>query len=154
MNAETQHIHWTASLSTELQSVDEQHQKIIESANTALDALQGDDGLAAAIPHIETLIAETRAHFAHEEQLMRNIAFPAYPEHKVQHDRLLEEITDYMLELDLEQSAEELQVLINFLKFWVVRHMSQSDTQIRDFILRPEHDLQTNAWKNHIPEAP
>ena len=47
---------------------------------------------AAVLQRFEALLGHTREHFAREESAMEQSGFPAYPVHKAEHDRVLDEL--------------------------------------------------------------
>lgn len=47
---------------------------------------------AAVLQRFEALLGHTREHFAREESAMDQSGFPAYPVHKAEHDRVLDEL--------------------------------------------------------------
>src|SRR3990172_10630589 len=47
---------------------------------------------AAVLQRFEALLGHTREHFAREESAMEQSGFPAYPVHKAEHDRVLDDL--------------------------------------------------------------
>ena len=74
---------------------------------------------------METLIRETRAHFAHEEREMEAAGFPGREVHLAEHAVLLREAQDLLRQF-LSGSLSAM-ALPNFLKNWLIPHIQGSD---------------------------
>jgi hemerythrin len=72
--------------------IDAIHAELAELAATLSDA--DDTAFASFYP---SLISHTEAHFAHEERLMRESAFPHAAEHLVEHRQMLQEMKQFQL---------------------------------------------------------
>ena len=144
-------IHWTAGLSTELKIVDTQHQDLIDQVNVILERLVAKAPLSDCLDLLRGLAEETTNHFRLEERVMQNIGYPRLMEHKHQHDALLAEVSDFIGELEAGHGIDQIPQVLNFLKYWVLRHMSQEDVKIRDHILRMETELTAAPWPSDNP---
>lgn len=125
---------WTKSLSTDVASLDEQHQTLIVLLNEFSDAVE----MKASLEDVRTLygrvLEETSAHFAYEEQVMQNIGVRGLSEHKRYHKALLTEALEIKSELDAVTDISDVIPYISFLRAIILKHMSEQDSEIRDHI--------------------
>lgn len=95
-----------------------------------------DDGAAhASIDHaLDDLLRHTRVHFADEEQLMRDVGFPAYPIHQAEHERVLAEMA---AQVDSWRRERDLEALGGWIRTdvpeWFVGHIASMDTMTARF---------------------
>jgi hemerythrin-like metal-binding protein len=89
-------IEWKDSYRIGVASVDYEHERLIALLN-ALHAELGREPDAGVLQRfLGDVHAKIAAHFALEEQVMRERRYDQYQDHKADHERLLEEIRDIM----------------------------------------------------------
>lgn len=108
---------------------------LIELLNM-LDALADGELPAQALDaSLEKLLEHMREHFAGEEDRMVEAAFPPYPVHKAEHDRVLAEARSIY---DAWLSDRDEQVLSTYLHrtfpAWMVQHISTMDAVTARFL--------------------
>lgn len=122
-------IIWKEEFSVGVPSIDHEHQELIESIN-ALNAVAHEgsnyEKVSAALGEIYTQIS---AHFALEERIMRTAHYDAYPEHKEDHEDLLEELRDIMDRIDYDGTYDEKR-LAQELEAWFSVHFSTHDARL------------------------
>jgi hemerythrin len=70
-----------------------QEARLLNEIGGALSAQRRGEGtLGAVLERLSVLAVHMRDHFLREESLMREARFPAYPNHKAEHDRVLAEM--------------------------------------------------------------
>lgn len=76
--------------------MNDDHREEARLLNDLCDAVRGHQQgrvpVEAVLRRLEALFEHTREHFGREEDAMRRVEFPAYPMHKGEHDRVLEEL--------------------------------------------------------------
>ena len=127
---------WKESLSTDVTSVDRQHQHLIETAHEFFARIH--DGLSRGeiVVGLDQLIALVTEHFDHEERVMRNIALPSLATHVHLHRSLLEEVQEFREEVAMgtnERSAADIE---HFLNIWLYRHIVEEDVKIAHHLNR------------------
>jgi hemerythrin len=98
---------------------------LYENDNTKQEALENK--LDAYIEHV-------KAHFANEERLMRLYAFPPYPMHKTEHDRVLHELNDMVIRW---KQHGDIDAIITYLRQsveWIINHIHTMDNMTAIFI--------------------
>lgn len=90
---------------------------------------------ARLLSRLETLGAHTREHFRREEQVMRASDYPAFAQHKAEHDLLLAEYT-VMLRDIRGAGPQSLELgTLNALKQWLIGHVLHDDKALADYLL-------------------
>lgn len=126
-------IQWRDEYCTGIASVDHEHQELIELINSLHDdiALQTDrDKVIGALGEI---FAQISAHFALEERIMQDAHYIAFPEHKLDHETLLDELRDIMdsIEDNGEFSEDELSVDLDR---WFSDHFRTHDAKLHKLL--------------------
>ena len=129
-------VRWKKSFSTDVVSVDSEHRVLIDMLNQFIDS---DSNLDEALKVFDEVTLETINHFKHEERIMMNIKYPRYELHREKHRRLVADITKYRSSINASQEAN-IQELIRYLKYWLLRHLVSEDTQLRQYLNKEAHD--------------
>ncbi len=120
---------------TGVEEMDDQHRQLIELGNRLyLLSRTGSVTADQVFTALEELTEHTRAHFASEEQLMDEVAFPAAAPHRAIHARML----GYLAETADLVAASPLTVAIKLEKFlgsWFVWHMQKDDAELARYWL-------------------
>jgi len=93
----------------------------------------------AAHAEVDALLAQllehTRHHFGEEERMMQEAQFPPYPMHKMEHDRVLEDMQHRVAQWQQQRDAAALKnYLENTLIDWFVNHVGMMDFVTARFI--------------------
>ena len=126
-------IVWSHVLSVEVDEIDEDHRKLVNTFNTlnhAVDEGQSPEYLAAIL---EELINCTVWHFSHEERLMLKYEYDEAEEHKEIHKALI----DAAKELQKKIVATEEPIDdddIEFLEHWLTEHILTADMRLGSFL--------------------
>ena len=126
-------IKWSDKYSVNNFLLDSQHKKLIAIINelhTAMKVARGNEIMQTIF---DELIWYTKEHFRTEEQIMQKFNYPAFNEHKAEHEKLTEEV------LKLQKDYKEGKSLItmdtmNFLKSWLINHIEGTDKKYKDKI--------------------
>jgi hemerythrin len=118
---------WDDTLSVQIDGIDVQHKKLVGLVNQLHDAMSTGTGRQVVGPVLDELVAYTREHFAHEEQLMRRAGYPDLGKHAAEHTKLTSEAAQ------LQQGVKAGNVLtmdvMNFLVTWLSQHIMKVDKQ-------------------------
>lgn len=127
-------IKWSEKYSVNNFLLDSQHKKLIAVINelhTAMKVARGNEIMQTIF---DELIWYTKEHFRTEEQIMLKFNYPAFYEHKAEHEKL----TDQVLKLQKDYSEGKLLIsmeTLNFLKNWLINHIEGSDKKYKDKIV-------------------
>jgi len=127
-------ITWSKTLSVGVKIIDDQHKGLVNLINEMFNHVTGDKVqeyiyftkvMNKALQYIET-------HFATEEQLMIVTKFPAYADHKREHNKFVLTVSDYIKDNESGKKVT-LSGFIKFLKDWILSHIAVRDKQYFDY---------------------
>jgi hemerythrin len=119
---------WRDSYSIGNAGIDSEHQHLFKLAQEFFDADDRFKRTDAAL----RLVNFTREHFDHEEQLMRDTAYPDISAHVHQHTHLIGKLNDVAEKVATE--AIEPSDLKAFLNAWLVGHIVTFDTRLSAYL--------------------
>lgn len=119
-------IEWRDYYSVGSHELDGQHQKIISMVNWLYEVIwEGHE--REALPTLMRRLSDyTHSHFEDEERMMRNVAYPAYREHKEIHDKLSADTSDLLFG-SLQYHGTDARDVLRFLKQWWINHITGDD---------------------------
>jgi len=121
-------ILWNDSYKINNAEIDAQHQYLFACADTLLLAKNQAELSAGAMQ----LFKYTREHFAHEESLMKRLAYPAIAAHTEQHNMLISRLND-VASLIANGKLDKTE-LEGFLTDWLTKHIAVSDQKLAKFV--------------------
>lgn len=121
-------LQWKDHYSVGIEGIDHEHKDLIEQINRLHDQLSASEPLAASA-FFDDLIKAISAHFALEERFMRERGYDQLPQHKEDHERLLDEILCLIDEFDGEEMADH-EDLAARLNAWLSRHFETHDARL------------------------
>lgn len=122
-------ITWKSEFAVGVQSVDFEHQQMINLINEIYDELathKDADSIEQFLGDVHFAIS---AHFALEERLMRDAAYPEYEAHKDDHEELLDQLRDMMDQL-VGDPDEGFELLKDRLSDWFQNHFATFDARL------------------------
>jgi hemerythrin-like metal-binding protein len=122
-------IEWKDEFSVGVPVVDHEHRELIDLINELHDAMSGENAAITVLDFLGEIHAHVAAHFALEEKIMREQRYDQYQEHKQDHERLLDEISDIMnaYEENAFYSDEEFAETISK---WFTDHFKTKDARL------------------------
>ncbi len=127
---------WSEAMSVGRASLDERHKMIIDGLNRLhpLLGLPGRDAEVHAV--IETLEDFVLVHFSEEEQLLREVGYPEWRQHKEMHDAMYELV--FKMKADVEHGrTPDAQLLFAILNDWLVGHILGEDRKYMPYLEHP-----------------
>ena len=130
------YMEWEDSFNLDIESIDQQHSKLVEIINLLYETTQPDSSKDELHALVDVLDKEARAinkmleytvfHFRYEENLLQENQYPEYKSHKQRHDSFTKEVAMYKKHFD---SAENVDVneMMSFLKSWLREHILIED---------------------------
>lgn len=115
-------------------AIDSEHQRIIETINRINDCLSDKQGLESAWHAMDELVAFTRDHFAHEEQIMAEFGYPDAPAHIAEHHKLLDQIGNLIGEARQAPSQVRASLVTAFLADWAELHILHEDRKLGAYL--------------------
>ncbi len=129
-------LQWTPALAVGIEQIDAQHQELFRRAARLLDALKAGrlEELRATIEFLHEYAVE---HFGLEEAWMRDVQYPAYVQHKTEHDRFIADLLDLAERLERQGPTTFTALEVNaWLTEWLRRHVSGTDREMGRFLAR------------------
>lgn len=140
-------VEWSQDLSVGLEEIDAQHKLLIDLINDMHDAISQQKGTDAVAGILTQLFDYTRIHFAVEESLMRIFGYPAYQEHKLQHDQLIRKLRKLQEKADSSTAPVAFE-LMHLLKIWLTKHIMDTDKKYEAYFLQAGASprLKSKSW--------
>jgi hemerythrin-like metal-binding protein len=122
-------IAWKPEYSVGDPAVDHEHKELVDLVNEAAGAMLDDRPDPDVDRCLGDLFRAISAHFAHEEKQMQRAGYDAYPQHKTDHERLLDALRDIMdgVRDDSAQTADRLTAV---LEAWFTDHFRTHDARL------------------------
>ena len=142
-------IRWNDAWRCGVELIDEQHIRfiaLIESLRVAVDEGRGDEDCLAVLIELWDYV---NLHFASEEALQQQIAFPGLAEHRQQHGEFAERVRSLVHRYRQGEKVLSQEVL-RFLADWMINHIGTSDAQIGRYV--SEH-RETSGGESGIPTS-
>lgn len=127
-------ITWTPQLSVGIEEIDSQHKMLVDLLNQLHAAIVEHHAARDAAEILERLVDYTRIHFAVEEALMRVLDYPDYDAHKLEHEKLVEQVYQLRHKVLVEGKPITGELLL-FLKRWLTEHILASDQKYAPHLL-------------------
>jgi len=124
-------IEWKEEYSVGVPAVDEEHRELIALINELYEGMHADDGERDVMAFLGEIYARIASHFALEELLMRRHEYDEYRDHKLDHERLLEEIRDIMDDYEDGRLLDDDE-LGRRLDAWFSEHFRTRDARLHD----------------------
>lgn len=126
-------VEWKDSLSVGIDSIDNDHKKLLTLINNLQTAVYYPTGEAFERQALQELVDYTKYHFEREEKMMRDNEYPDYEPHKQQHEAMIAKVSGFLdaYEKDREGTVEEITV---FLKEWLLKHIAGTDMKYSDHL--------------------
>lgn len=125
--------------SVPLDFMDGDHRQEASLLNDLADSVtalrSGERAEAAVRERFASLYTHTQEHFAREEAAMERAHFPAFPVHKAEHDRVLQEMTEEGRHLSESGDVERLWTYVSSgVPAWFVQHIETMDLVTARFV--------------------
>jgi hemerythrin len=124
---------WNDAYSVRVQSVDAQHKTLFRMAAELHQAMLAGKAKAIVAQLLDQLVKYTVVHFAHEERLMQEAAYPQLAAHKAQHADLTQKVLNFQKDFLDGRAAMSIE-LLNFLKDWLQHHIIESDQKYTPYV--------------------
>lgn len=126
-------ITWDQNLRVNVVEIDAQHKKLVDLLNKLFDEVKSGNGRTAMDGVLTELVNYTEYHFDTEERLLEKYGYPAYAEHKKQHEDLKKEVQDLKTDFHKGQAAITFRTM-SFLSEWLKRHIMGEDKKYGLFL--------------------
>ena len=126
-------IAWKDCYATQIVSLDKEHQGLVEQINRLYTAIREHKEREVLLSIFDALVAYTRQHFSHEEQLLADYNYPELAEHQAIHQQLTEQVLDFRKKLTTGGEVAATEVMA-FLRSWLLEHIVKEDVPYGPFL--------------------
>jgi hemerythrin-like metal-binding protein len=136
-------IIWNSTLSLGIESIDNEHKRLIEISNNLVDLVR-----IGKIQESKILFHELReytvTHFNNEETYMLRVKYPNLEKHKAEHSELKKSVKIFQDDLYRQQEIRAEEVY-EFIKHWLIDHVLYSDMNIKKFLAQAPEDAKNKS---------
>jgi len=128
------YIEWRDDYSVGIDSIDQQHKKLINLINqlsTAVDYSTGEEFEREALAE---LVEYTKTHFVYEEGLMEDNGYPDFEAHRAKHRAMIAEVGVVLAEYEKDHD-KAMSHAANYLKEWLINHINGTDKEYSSFLI-------------------
>ena len=131
------YFQWKDDYLTHIDELDAQHQKLVALINSfytdLLNCPENAEKQACIGKTLEELVAYSDYHFAAEEKLMLEHQYPAYQQHKQEHESFKRKVAALMQTQNEAENALPFPVVV-FLRDWLTTHVIQTDKEYGPYL--------------------
>jgi hemerythrin-like metal-binding protein len=120
-------VAWRDDFSVGVDSIDYEHRELIGLINMILERMEAGADPEEVTGDLGEVHARIAAHFALEEQIMRERKYDQFSDHKTDHERLLDDIREIMDAYEAGTYAEQKEAFAKRLQDWFVVHFKTRD---------------------------
>lgn len=120
-------VTWNDKLSVGVQSIDDQHKKLVSLLNQLHDGMMSGKGKDILGGVLKGLIDYTVVHFRYEEELFARTGYPDAEAHKKHHAELVRKVQEVQRKYDVDGPKALTIPVMNFLKDWLANHIQGAD---------------------------
>jgi len=128
-------LHWQDKYKINIAEADRQHEKMIDLMNDVHIMSDQKRSSKAVANALDVLVEYTKVHFAWEEDFFDGYGYENSSEHKVQHQKLLEELITHQCAIKIA-SPKEVDKEMEHLNKWLLHHIERSDSDYAAFVNR------------------
>lgn len=138
-------IEWTKELATGVPIIDDQHKELFRMINNLLEACSRGRGKEEILSVIHFLEDYVVSHFSEEEQHMQQSNYPAYANHKAQHEEFRRNFASLKQLFETEGPGVYVVIKTNHVVIdWLTAHIKRVDKDFGAF-------LQTKTVSSGLP---
>lgn len=131
-------IQWNDDLQLGIESVDNQHKKLVALVNTLDEAKKSGKGSRVMGELLQNLINYTVEHFEFEESLMKASSYPDLELHCVQHKQLVDKVLHFQHQF-VDGRQRITKDVMQFLRYWLESHILKEDMAFGAYAQAPEN---------------
>lgn len=128
-------VNWTPALAVGVAEIDRQHQELfrrIDNLLTAMSQGKGKEEVGNILKFLEDYVV---VHFAAEEKLMQSHNYPAFNEHRAQHQAFIQDFAKLKEQFNREGPSTMVVLAVQRrVVDWLREHISQRDKAIGEFL--------------------
>jgi len=132
--ASTQFVEWHDDYSVGIDSIDQQHKKLLNLINQLQTAVDYSTGEQFEREALDELVDYTKTHFTYEEGLMRDNDYPDFEPHKAQHEKMFKKVGEVLAEYEKDHDTA-MSNAAEYLKDWLITHINGTDKEYSSYLI-------------------
>ena len=130
-------IEWTSDFLIGIEELDFEHKDLIATINRLHKELAEQSDTADIKGTLGDIHVRMQSHFALEEHVMKEHKYPYFTDHRLEHEKLLDTLTEQMVKFESDPASVDFKITEDNLKKWIVHHILDSDKKMSSMF---EHD--------------
>lgn len=126
-------MEWETKLLVGIKQFDDQHKELIRIISELRSSKNSGESKIYLKSLLFELISYTKYHFTAEERMMEKHNYPYFKDHKLEHEKLTEQVEDYLERYSAGKSSLDEEVF-EFLKKWLFDHILVTDKNMGDYL--------------------
>ena len=132
--ADKKFVEWKDEYSVGIDSIDQQHKKLLNLINQLQTAVDYSTGEEFERDALDELVDYTKTHFSYEEGLMRDNDYPDFEPHKAQHEKMFKKVGEVLAEYEQDHDTA-MSNAAEYLKDWLINHINGTDKKYSSFLI-------------------
>lgn len=132
--AATQFVEWKDDYSVGIDSIDQQHKKLLNLINQLQTAVDYSTGEQFEREALDELVDYTKTHFTYEEGLMRDNDYPDFEAHKRQHEKMFNKVGEVLADYEKDHDTA-MSNAAEYLKDWLIKHINGTDKEYSSYLI-------------------
>ena len=137
---------WNDSFLIGIEELDQEHKILIDDINRLHEELVMNDEKSEIEKCLGDIYTRMQAHFALEEHVMKEHGYKYFDEHKREHEELLDNYTEYMVQFLNDSGVSSDKSIEENLKHWVITHIVTSDKKM-SLMVQEKESFKTKLRK-------
>lgn len=125
---------WKDEYSVGINSIDQQHKKLIHMINQLQTAVKYSTGEEFEREALNELVDYTKTHFTYEEGMMEQNGYPDFEAHKAQHVKMIKKVEEVLAEYE-KDSDTAMENALSYLSEWLINHINGTDKEYSSFMI-------------------
>ncbi len=132
--ASRHYIEWKDEYNVGIDSIDQQHRKLVSLINQLQTAVDYSTGEQFEREALDELVDYTKTHFGYEEGLMEKYDYPEFEPHKAQHRKMIAKVEEVLAGYEQDHDRAMNNAVV-FLKHWLINHINGTDKQYSSYLI-------------------
>ncbi len=126
-------MEWEKKLLVGIKQFDDQHKELIRIISELRSSKNSGESKIYLKSLLFELISYTKYHFTAEERMMEKHNYPYFKDHKLEHEKLTEQVENFLEQYSTGKSSLDEEVF-EFLKKWLFDHILVTDKNMGDYL--------------------
>jgi len=126
---------WEQKLLVGIKQFDDQHKELIRIISELRNSKNSGESKIYLKSLLFELISYTKYHFTAEERMMEKHNYPYFNDHRLEHEKLTEQVENYLEQYSVGKSSLDEKVF-EFLKEWLFDHIMVTDKNMGDYLYK------------------